>query len=122
MRPTSLHIMSQHWSVTYHTDSDQPLIFGDEFVNKVGMEAMGYTNGAMQTMTVRGEPSCSFHAERDTLLHECLHALFSTMGIDMTDEAEEATICKITPGLLTLLRDNPGFVEYITQKEPEHVG
>lgn len=114
--------MSQHWSVSWHLDPDAPLIFGDDMENKVGQEAMGYTNSGMQEITSRGEPACSFHAERDTLMHEAMHAIFNMTGLDsiFSDVDAEDYVSRLTPAILTLLRDNPGLVEYLTEKEADH--
>lgn len=122
-RPTSLHIMSQHWSITWHDDPKELLVFGEEVENKVGEQAMGYTNAGMQEINLRGEPACSFHAERDTLLHEALHALFNLTGLDekLSDEDAEDIILRLSPAILTLMRENPQFVSYLTAKEPFHV-
>lgn len=51
---------------------------------------------------------------RDTLLHETLHAIWSTFGIGGNEEEEEALIRRITPALLGVLRDNPELVEFLT--------
>jgi hypothetical protein len=54
---------------------------------------------------------------RDTLLHEVLHALNDTayaLG-DPRTPIEEETILRLTPPLLTLLRDNPKLVEFLVE-------
>lgn len=56
--------------------------------------------------------------ERDTLLHECLHALFAQTGqaTDMQDD-EEQFVRRLTPALLDLLRRNPRLVAYLTEPD-----
>ena len=62
--------------------------------------------------------------ERDTVLHEVLHAVFYAMNVKAVlpkDEAgdskelEEKIIFALATRLLELLRDNPKLVEYLTQ-------
>jgi hypothetical protein len=53
--------------------------------------------------------------EQDTLLHEVLHAVETAMGLDVDEEVVE----KFATGLLSVLKDNPGFVTYLrTKKRP----
>jgi hypothetical protein len=58
--------------------------------------------------------------ERDTVLHELLHAIFFASNVksilpgDDTKELEEKLILSTATRLLELLRDNPKLVEYLT--------
>lgn len=54
-----------------------------------------------------------------TLLHEVLHAAWSTAGLDADDlknseEVEEAVVRALEPIMLDTLRRNPALVEYLT--------
>lgn len=58
-------------------------------------------------------------AEKDTLLHELLHALLSqtdlVRGLKAYDkDLEEDVVYALTPRLLSALLDNPDLVEYLT--------
>jgi hypothetical protein len=53
--------------------------------------------------------SMSKSAERNTLLHEVLHAILQEYELD-----SEELVRAVTPALLGLLRDNPALVDYLT--------
>ena len=118
-RPLRLNVVGVEYTVSWHLDPKVPLIRGDDEVNKVGEEAMGYTNAMMQEMTVRGEPACGFHQERDTMLHEVMHAILSVTAIDteMTDEAAELMVSRLTPAIMVTLRENPHLVQYLMEEQ-----
>lgn len=54
--------------------------------------------------------------ERDTVLHEVLHAALSTSGAsnDLEYDDEERLVSTLTATLLGVLRINPGLVAYLT--------
>lgn len=47
----------------------------------------------------------------DTLLHELVHAMLATL--DLGDDEERVALA-LGPALLSLLRDNPGLVGFVT--------
>ena len=53
--------------------------------------------------------------QRDTLLHEVLHALTEMTGLhnEWSEEKEEAVVRRLTPALLDVLRRNPDLVEFL---------
>ena len=51
----------------------------------------------------------------ETLLHECLHALWAVAGFTARDE-EEDIVTRLTPLLLTLFVDNPGLLDIIDEQ------
>ncbi len=57
--------------------------------------------------------------ERETLLHEVIHAVWSQTFLDVKypdeegDSEGEAIIRELSPRLLAVLRDNPKLVEYL---------
>jgi hypothetical protein len=72
--------------------------------------------------------SCDFHdvritvnparpeqVQRDTLLHEVLHAIGALTGLrrDLGEEAEERVVERLSSNLLDTLRRNPELVEYL---------
>ncbi len=54
-------------------------------------------------------------AQRETLLHEILHAVFNAVGLDewLGEEQTEDAILRISPLLLDTLRRNPAFLDYV---------
>jgi hypothetical protein len=46
----------------------------------------------------------------NTVLHEIMHALFYTQGINVAGALEERLVCSLTNGLIAFIRDNPKFV------------
>jgi hypothetical protein len=54
--------------------------------------------------------------QRETLLHEVLHAVncVSAIDADMGTEDEERFVRRTAPVLLSVLRDNPHLVAYLT--------
>lgn len=53
--------------------------------------------------------------ERETLLHEMLHALETQMNAEIA----EAKLRQLAVGLYAALRDNPKLVAYLLEEEPE---
>jgi hypothetical protein len=58
---------------------------------------------------VQVKSGMSLSAERNTLLHELMHAILQEYELD----AEEL-VRVVTPALLALLRENPELVTYLT--------
>lgn len=55
------------------------------------------------------EDGQGFETERDTILHEALHAIESIMDLGL----KERQVHALAGGVLAMLRDNPGFAEYL---------
>lgn len=58
--------------------------------------------------------------EKDTVLHEILHALLDQTGAkrrfkEVGSDFEEELVSELTPRLLQVLRDNPVIVRYLTE-------
>lgn len=49
----------------------------------------------------------------NTLLHEVLHAVVYTQGMDLSDDMEETVVNALSNGLTQVIRDNPQFIHYI---------
>lgn len=58
---------------------------------------------------IRVKSSMSKSAERNTILHESIHAILQEYELD-----SEELVRVLTPALLAMLRDNPQFVDYLT--------
>lgn len=52
---------------------------------------------------------------QDTLLHECLHAVFEHSGLShkMDSAKEEKFVRGLAPWILMMLRENPRLVEFL---------
>lgn len=59
------------------------------------------------------DPSQAPGQQRDTLLHELLHAVAAMTGADLGDN-EEKVVRRLSPALLDLLRRNPNLVRFLT--------
>lgn len=61
-----------------------------------------------------------FECERDTVIHESLHAMLTLTGNEdrfRDQDAKEAVVTALSVGILAELRHNPGFVDYLTALE-----
>lgn len=50
--------------------------------------------------------------QRDTLIHECIHAIEETMGLNLTEEQ----VLGLGGGVYALLIENPSLVKWIMSK------
>ena len=50
--------------------------------------------------------------QRDTVIHECIHAIEETMGLALTEEQ----VLGLGGGIYALLVENPNFVKWIMSK------
>lgn len=58
-------------------------------------------------------PNVPQREQINTLVHELLHAILSSHGVDFPDE--ERVVLSLANGLCTLLRDNPGLATWLGQ-------
>jgi hypothetical protein len=67
-------------------------------------------------------PALPISMQRDTLLHELLHALFDVQGTDVSDrpllddDEEERLVRGLAPLLLDALRRNPRLVTFLLER------
>lgn len=63
------------------------------------------------------DPTLTDSQQRETVLHELLHACFSVAGMDelMSGTKEERVVRQVAPWLLLLLQSNPKLVRYLTE-------
>lgn len=73
----------------------------------------GDTDFNSTVIRIRG--GLSADAERETVLHECLHCATDLVGerVRLGDEREEELVRALSPALLAILRDNPALVRYL---------
>lgn len=57
--------------------------------------------------------------ERETVMHEVLHAVFAMNGLQQEwgEEKEEAVVRRLSPVLLAAMRDNPRLVAFLIEKD-----
>lgn len=79
---------------------------------EAGLRLSGLTRHSSLEILV--DPDLASTEERETVLHEVLHALFSLTR--MSGEDEEETISRLSPVLLDLLRRNPRLIAYLVEK------
>lgn len=53
-----------------------------------------------------------------TLMHELLHACFLVADHPLREKAEERAVTKLAPVLVSLLRDNPHIIHFLTEEQP----
>jgi hypothetical protein len=81
-------------------------VLDDPMENDEGRKGVTYP----QKSEIRLDPGVSEPIYRETLLHEVQHAIASHAGIS-GELTEEEWITRMTPSLLTVLRENPEFVK-----------
>lgn len=62
-------------------------------------------------------PKQDAFSAKDTLLHECLHAVLHTQGHFNKYAEEERYVRPLAPGIIKLLRDNPKLTQWLLQPE-----
>lgn len=60
-------------------------------------------------------PNQTPYEEANTLLHEILHAIVYTYGLDLKPATEELVVTKMANGLCELLIRNPKVVRYLSE-------
>jgi hypothetical protein len=102
-RPRSALIGHTRWKVLWSQTSVDALHEGKADA------AVGITVEALRTIAVSGDLVAD--AERETFLHELLHACISASGLSCRDE--ERLVSVLAPRLLEALRHNPVIVAYL---------
>lgn len=77
-----------------------------------GHSLAGLSNHVDQEFSI--DPSQAPTGERETVLHEVLHAVFALT--ELSGDVEEDTISRLSPAMLDVLRRNPRLVAYLTEK------
>lgn len=68
-------------------------------------------------LTIKVAPGFAPDFERETLIHELLHACFAVSGLDLGDD-EEQVVSRISPFLFDALRRSPGLRTYLFEEAP----
>ena len=79
-----------------------------------GSEAWGTYEGGEHLITIKsGQPH---DRERQTFLHENLHAIFDFAEVDGLFHDEELFVGRVTPTFLSWMRENPNIMAYLQEK------
>lgn len=54
--------------------------------------------------------------ERDTVLHEVMHAILYCQGREYGEEVEETYVRALATGLIATLQDNPQFAQWLSKR------
>lgn len=80
---------------------------------------MGLCDAQACVIYIDNDKNEHFLVERDTVLHEVLHAILDVTGLasviatEVDDKFEEKMVRPLATALLQFLRDNPKFVHYL---------
>jgi len=101
------HLSIAPFSYTVREDKDACVSAG----------VLGYCLEDVEVILI--DPLSSPGALRDTLLHESLHAIWgqTTLNKKYSDEEEEEALLALSPRILSLIRDNPKLVSFLTEEE-----
>ena len=73
-------------------------------------DIVGLSDPDAQQITVKS--TIALEMAQDALLHEVMHSVEASMGLDL----EDTVIERLATGLLAVIKDNPGFVAYLRKK------
>lgn len=104
-RPERVRVLGKRVTISY-------VQTGDEVLKGDGGDAgTGINDPDAQAIWVKdGLP---FETEQDVVLHETIHILEAYMDIDLSEQA----VSKLATGLLSVIKDNPGYWRYLATKE-----
>jgi hypothetical protein len=102
--PGTLNILGKRWPVEWVVNPDD---FSDS------EDGDGET--VFRTQTIRVKENQPFDAERDTVIHEILHALDNTLRLGLRHKQ----VYRLAAALYQLMRANPDLVAYIMAAHPE---
>lgn len=64
------------------------------------------------------DANLSFERERETLVHESLHAMLALTGDAFLEPADEENLVTfLSPVVLSWLRDNPSLIRYVQESQ-----
>ena len=110
MRPHFIMVGSHKYTVTYSTE--ELAITG----LRIKATLLGHTNHWALTITIQeGLPHT---IERETLLHEVIHAIWSVSGVGEDKSMEQETMVRgVEQIFFQVLTNNSTFLKYLTDKE-----
>lgn len=74
-------------------------------------------HNSQRELIITIDPAQAPGQRRDSLLHETLHAVTQLTGLasEWGQETEEAIVNRLSPVVLSVLRDNPRLLRYLTE-------
>lgn len=100
IKPATLRIIGKNYAVTW-----------PEKIDNEGDAVNGLFDPDAQTIQVVG--TLPLEGAQDSLLHEVMHAVEFSMGLDL----EETVIERMATGLLAVMKDNPRLVTYLRRRK-----
>lgn len=116
MRPQHVNLLTQHIDVVWvEALHHLPM---DAEPDEIGQRAMGIYDLVDQTISM--DRNLGHDRERQTFLHENLHAMVAISGLEAAfrEDAEEHIVTVLAPVLLSWLRENPQAVAFLTERRP----
>lgn len=109
-KPQSILVGSAKYDVHW---SEESWTYQMKSRNLRTTELLGTTDVVKEAMWIN--PEASDNQKADTLLHEVLHAIVGTAGIELagSGDTEERAVSVISPWLLLVLKTNPELIAYL---------
>lgn len=105
MRLTNLKVLGKPFTIDYVDEEHEGLKEGPDDKDP----GFGRIHPEGQAIWIReGQP---LESEQDTLLHEAIHAVDETLGLQM----DERQVTLMATGLLAIFKDNPDFLDYLAR-------
>lgn len=98
-RPSRVRIFGRAFTIAL-SEADSPNL-GQMFADEAKIEI---------------RPDQEAYAEKDTLLHEVMHAIRHQQGYEDGGEVEESYVRSLATGVLGVLQDNPTFAKWLIAK------
>ena len=98
-RPTRVRINGRQFAVKYKPEAEMPGVLG-----------LCYCTDSRIEIRTHQSPA----EERDTLLHEVMHAVLYTQGREGGGKTEELYVRALATGMLGVLKDNPRLAAWLT--------
>lgn len=110
-KPPALPSIVQVGPFRYTVECDEPSMNRAIVEEKQGL----FGRADHKTLRIVIHPDMAADMLAETLLHELVHAVFASVGLDLRlSETEEDVVRSFAPLLLDTLRRNPQLVAYLT--------
>ena len=110
-RPSFVKVGIYRWRISWNA-ADLERIASSVEVGPA--DALGACLAREQIIAIDPLPSSALRTEQATLLHELLHACVHSASIDLPLEVEEMVIAGFSTPLLSVIRENPKIIAYLT--------
>lgn len=103
-RPSRVRILGRSYSITYVPPSPLSNAY------------LGLCDSNAHTITV--EDFCAPMELADTVFHETLHGICSSMRLGLDRDTEEKVVSALATGILGVLQDNPEYARWLIEQRP----